>query len=176
MFPKYPKTLRYENLRVVITEKIDGTNGLIEISPDGVRFGSRNCYLNEHKDNYGFFNFFSQFENRIMESFSPEYDGLVHIYGEWFGAGIQRTYGLKEKYFMPFSPYWANTLIEVGVPNIVPPYQFYAGKMDSVREEMAFQTLKEEGSQLVPGWKRPEGIIIHYLDNNLKIKRTLDKA
>ena len=50
-FPKIPRLSR----DVILTEKIDGTCGVIAISPDGqFCVGSKNRWLSDHADNFGF--------------------------------------------------------------------------------------------------------------------------
>lgn len=53
-FPKIPRYLR----DVVVTEKLDGTNGLVYVSDDGVvTAGSRNRWItpeSKTSDNFGF--------------------------------------------------------------------------------------------------------------------------
>ena len=48
-YSSFPSIERLENIYCVISEKIDGTNGLIEINETNVRFGSRNpiMYIEE---------------------------------------------------------------------------------------------------------------------------------
>lgn len=103
----------------VCTEKLDGTNGQIYIfelgaepvetfGPDMVSqtdtlaivAGSRSRYLtygNKHADNFGF--------GRWVHENAAELAGLGpgRHYGEWWGQGIQRGYGLKEKRFSLFN-------------------------------------------------------------------------
>lgn len=75
-YNSFPSIERLENIYCVISEKIDGTNGLIEINevfPVGepkeiqVRFGSRNCYITFNNDNAGFANFFRHYEARFKD-------------------------------------------------------------------------------------------------------------
>jgi hypothetical protein len=116
-YPKFRPIPRLHR-RVIATEKINGTNGLIDIvEADGaaqdpnipkrlvfangtayaVRAGSRNRWLSPENDNFGF-----------AAWVWANAEGLVALgvgkhYGEWFGSGIQTGYGLSEKRFALFN-------------------------------------------------------------------------
>src|SRR6185295_20257401 len=114
-FPKIPRL----NRDILITEKIDGTNAAIIIeenvlntpelvdnqayrTSDGEYFvsaQSRNRVLVPGKgtDNFGFAQWVS--DNRDALALL----GPGHHYGEWYGAGIQRGYGLTGKRFALFN-------------------------------------------------------------------------
>lgn len=69
-----------------MTEKIDGTNGQIVITPEGQVFaGSRNRYVEPGNDNYGFAQWVKSNEAALRDLLGPG-----RHYGEWWGAGIQR--------------------------------------------------------------------------------------
>lgn len=92
-FNKIPRLCR----EIVITEKIDGTNGIIAIGENGeFQVGSRNRWLTDEMgnivaDNAGF----AQWAVRNREDLMGL--GIGYHYGEWWGHGIQRGYNLKEK-------------------------------------------------------------------------------
>jgi len=94
-FPKIPRLFR----SCIITEKLDGTNGLIRISEDGsVRAGSRSRWLTPGKDdNYGFAQWVFEHQAELLAL------GPGNHYGEWWGRGIQRNYGLSERRFSLFN-------------------------------------------------------------------------
>jgi len=75
---------------VVVTEKIDGTNAQVTITEDG-RFltGSRNRWITPDDDNHGFARWAKDHELELREGL-----GFGTHYGEWWGQGIQRRYGL----------------------------------------------------------------------------------
>ena len=96
-----------------ITEKIDGTNGIIfwtsrfdgkfddttrlaEVDDLYLYAGSRNRWLSPEVDNYGF----AKWAKDNAESL--RFLGEGRHFGEWFGSGIQRRYGLAEKQFALF--------------------------------------------------------------------------
>ena len=63
-FPKIPRLFK----ECVITEKIDGTNGVIQITEDGDFFvGSRNRWLTEESDNYGFYQWAMKNKDELMK-------------------------------------------------------------------------------------------------------------
>jgi hypothetical protein len=98
---KFNKLYRYSDQRVVVTEKIDGTNGLvfIDLETDTVLAGSRNRWVVVGEDNYGF----AQFVEDNREDLKSLGDG--YHYGEWWGLCIQRNYGMDRKVFSLFNPY-----------------------------------------------------------------------
>ena len=76
----------------IITEKIDGTNGVIFIDENNNIFaGSKNIWLGDHTDNHGFWHWVMDNKEELLKL------GKGYHYGEWWGKGIQRGYGLNEK-------------------------------------------------------------------------------
>lgn len=182
-YPAFGKIPRW-NKTCVLTEKIDGTNGLIavrvsedaaDVSPGAgvethrgviylqheddiyeVRAGSRNRWLTAEQDNYGFFQWVQ-----------ANAKGLVNLgeglhYGEWWGLGIQRGYNQQHKRFSLFNAgRWnEDNLPEVPGLGVVPVLQHCTG--DFVVEAIAKQRaeLLHTGSKAAPGFMRPEGIIV----------------
>ena len=93
-FPKVPRLMR----PVVVTEKIDGTNASVCVYPDGtVRAGSRKRWITPEDDNFGF--------AAWVRDHAEELRGLGegHHFGEWWGRGIQRGYGLQTRRFSLFN-------------------------------------------------------------------------
>ena len=213
-YASFPSIERLENIYCVISEKVDGTNGLIEVAKVGkigvdietnsafpsftyntetqVRFGSRNRYITFNNDNAGFANFFRHYETKLKDiakdiivaanseasqtNEKPTEGYPFRIYGEWFGRGIQRDYGLKDKFFMPFSYFYAEKLIEYQVPNIITPNVMYTGKFSMEVVNTCMQQLKLNGSGLVKDYKQPEGIVIFFPKYNFRLKETFDGA
>ena len=96
-FRKFDKIARLSR-EIVVTEKIDGTNGLIAIGEDGeFQVGSRNQWITPEKDNAGFARWAYEHKDELMQL------GKGFHYGEWWGQGIQRGYGLDEKRFSLFN-------------------------------------------------------------------------
>ena len=123
-FQEFPKVPRL-NRDVVITEKIDGTNAQVLVeqldrgadlsafahetdlvaaidvddAPYLVRAGSRSRWLRPGKqDNHGFSAFVAANAESLVRAL-----GAGRHYGEWWGLGINRGYGLKGKVFSLFN-------------------------------------------------------------------------
>lgn len=94
-FAKIPRLSR----TAIATEKIDGTNAQIWISDDGseIAAGSRNRWITPEDDNYGFARWVQEHRDQLITL------GPGRHYGEWWGSGIQRRYGLAEKRFSLFN-------------------------------------------------------------------------
>ena len=84
---------------MVVTEKIDGANAQVTVLEDGrVLAGSRNRWLTLEQDNFGFARWVAEHEQELRDGL-----GVGSHYGEWWGAGIQRRYGLDHKRFSLFN-------------------------------------------------------------------------
>ena len=104
-FQEFPKIARL-NREVVVTEKIDGTNASVYIGEPGAGgehgaflVGSRTRWITPEADNHGFARWAYDHEEELR-TLGPGYH-----YGEWWGSGIQRGYGLEkgEKRFSLFN-------------------------------------------------------------------------
>lgn len=151
-FPKVPRLFR----ECVVTEKIDGTNGVIHITENGDIFsGSRSRWLNPpNSDNFGFGQWVMSNQKELLEL------GPGTHFGEWYGHGIQRGYGLKEKRFSLFN---AGRWTETQPPtccSVVPV--LHAGVFDSAIIKGVLSGLGRTGSVAAPGFMNPEGIIIYH--------------
>lgn len=112
-FESFPSIGRLSR-NVVVTEKIDGTNGQIYVGDDGlVMAGSRNRWLGLEKieDAFGFARWVKDHEDELRSGLGPG-----RHFGEWWGAGIQRRYGLDHKRFSLFNAArWSDDPDERGV-------------------------------------------------------------
>lgn len=185
-FPKIPRL----NREIVITEKIDGTNAQVVIKraegrdgeqvnsllhTDGhyVFAGSRNRWLNVDNprmtDNFGF--------AAWVKLNAPQLISLLgegQHFGEWWGAGIQRTYGLQHKRFSLFNvDRWGwladeRARQDRGIDfqlHVVP--ELYRGPRTVGAEgvcaaSMIIEDLRHFGSRAAPLWMDPEGIIVFH--------------
>ena len=97
-FREFPKMARLSR-EVIITEKIDGTNAQICISEDGktMLVGSRTRWITLPMT---IMDLLHGPKNTGMNFFTL---GPGRHFGEWWGHGIQRNYGLKEKRFSLFN-------------------------------------------------------------------------
>lgn len=203
-FQSFNKLARL-NREIVITEKIDGTNAQILIVPTtelsagslypdatvvedfaqpgnvAMFVGSRNRWITPQQDNYGFARW-------CKENFA-ELKKLGHgrHFGEWWGNGIQRGYGLKEKRFSLFNVARWQYMNGVGSRlcydsvgtwaegpaccSVVPT--LWRGPMSTGAIKEVQSDLAASGSVVAPGFWDPEGIVIYHTAANFCFKVTL---
>ncbi len=190
-FPKMPRLSR----EVIITEKIDGTNAQILIvprhtvpttDPDVVKriaytdeyemfAGSRTQWLTTGKsgtkggDNFGFAKWV---EANHAELFKL---GPGRHFGEWWGNGIQRGYGLQngDKRFSLFnSTRWADPAARPAVAGVVPV--LYQGPFTTLDVEIVLDRLRIRGSVAAPGFMKPEGVIVFHTAAGIGFKKTIE--
>lgn len=157
-FRGWPKIPRF-NREVIITEKIDGTNACVVVSEDGVVYTqSRRRYVTVDDDNFGFARWAQNHAGALSQALSPGYH-----YGEWFGLGIQRGYGLDQKRFVLFDTLrWEDNMPQNSLVGLVPVLaRGNAGSLNILIAE-ALQTLATGGSVAVPGYNNPEGLVIYH--------------
>lgn len=168
-FPKIPRL----NRNIVVTEKIDGTNGAIVISEDGnFQVQSRNRILTLATDNHGFAKWAYDNRDALIETLGEGYH-----YGEWWGFGINRGYGLKhgEKYFSLFNTYrWYRTIhFRSPVPGLSVVPVLYNGVFSQEEIQRSQRVLQTYGSLASPGYREPEGIVIFHEHAKQLFKVTL---
>lgn len=198
-YPAFRKIPRLER-SVVMTEKIDGTNGLIYIPQTALNeegrvsvlhldniepppaaceiiaesgaviyAGSRNRWLHEKADNHGFFHFVRDQAEMLIETL-----GVGLHYGEWWGRGIQRGYGLDEKRFSLFNvSRWGE---ELPAPlGVVPVLETFPTMTEAAHELNRWaRRLDANGSMAAPGYMNPEGIVLFHERSGQLFKYTLD--
>jgi hypothetical protein len=199
-FVEFPKMARLSR-ECVITEKIDGTNAQVNIVPsalmpalfDGavtlaclddmvLMAGSRTRWITLKDDNYGFARWAQE---HALELFGL---GPGRHFGEWWGAGIQRNYGMKEKRFSLFNTIrWAD---RHNYPNngegvvfsdkrgfapaccyMVPV--MYHGIFHTEDVVSCLEDLSKHGSMAAPGFVDPEGVVTYHTAGNVGFKKTL---
>jgi len=168
---------------VVVTEKIDGTNACVHVLDDGrVLAASRTRYITPEDDNFGFAAWVKAHESELRNGL-----GIGRHYGEWWGAGIQRRYGLTDKRFSLFNTgRWGEGFGPQGADPRVPPTALvmppscclvvpvlYRGVFDSERVEHCLIDLTIDGSRAAPGFANPEGVVVYHTAGNLYFKSTL---
>lgn len=157
-FRKIPRFLR--NIR--ITEKLDGTNAVVHIDGDRIRFGCRTRWITPEDDNYGFAAWGMEHAAELMKL------GPGWHYGEWYGHRINRGYDLMERRFALF---WAPRGELPACCDIVPTLYYGLNEGEWIRYSVEY--LRRHGSVAVPGYMNPEGIIIEH-DSGAMFKLTLD--
>lgn len=165
VFEPWPKISRLKRT-IIVTEKIDGTNAQVHVLEDGtVLAGSRSRYITPEHDNYGFAAWVKAHEEELRAL------GPGRHYGEWWGPGIQRGYGLREKRFSLFNTHRWRTE-RPGCCYVVPI--LYEGT-DMAGVDAALESLRELGSVASPGFMRPEGVVVFHSAGRHLYKVTLDK-
>lgn len=183
-FKEFPKMARLSR-ECVITEKIDGTNGQIYIDEDGLMLvGSRTRWITPSDDNFGFARWCHENYHKLIKL------GPGRHYGEWFGQGIQRKYGMTEKRFSLFNTLrWVEYgqepgIIPTGDPRIVKMQKvlpeccslvpvLYQGVFNNYAVDLAINDLVMNGSKAAPGWSSPEGIVVYHVAGNVGFKKTI---
>lgn len=165
-FVEFPKIARLSR-EVIITEKIDGTNAQVFVSEDGEdRAGSRNRWVTIKDDNYGFAAWVRDHEEELRAL------GAGRHFGEWWGSGIQRRYGLSEKRFSLFNTSrWA--LERPSCCDVVPI--LYRGPFSTQVVDDAINDLRQNGSRASHGFMKPEGVIVFHIAGNVGFKKTLER-
>jgi len=193
-FQPWPKIARLTNAQMTITEKIDGTNAQVHIygsaEDTSVQFMSacsRNKVLNtitlvdgkyhhvdSYSDNYGFGAWVIEEAEELIKL------GEGRHYGEWWGQGIQRGYGVEGKYFSLFNARrWTTPFrdLDAGLPAVfprsclvVPLMHISQFDQGAITENM--MRLKSGGSWAARErgveFMNPEGIIIEFAGTHYK--------
>jgi hypothetical protein len=192
---------------VILTEKLDGTNASVCIydpcenteAQEGftsardaygkvwnILAGSRTRWITPQDDNHGFARWVWENAEDLVNL------GPGHHFGEYWGSGINRGYGLKEKRFSLFNVQrWAlhgtePKQIPMADPRIVKMQDvlpaccglvplLYKGIFETSAVEACLKTLKEVGSAASPGYKFPEGIVLFHIAGNVGFKKTIEK-
>ena len=165
-FVKFPKLSRYSR-EIIVTEKIDGTNAQIFITDDNQFLtGSRKRWIMPDNDNFGFSEWAHSHKEELMTL------GPGRHFGEWWGAGIQRKYGLSEKHFSLFNTsLWSED--RPRCCDVVPV--LWKGIFDDLNIEGIMNHLSQHGSYASPGFMHPEGIVVFHVAGNIGFKKTIEK-
>jgi hypothetical protein len=184
-FREFPKMARLSR-EVIITEKIDGTNAQICISDDGktMLVGSRTRWITPEDDNHGFAKWAEAHRDELLTL------GPGRHFGEWWGQGIQRGYGLKEKRFSLFNVQrWALHGTEpktyptmdprvTRTQDVLPPCCGLVPVLDRCvfdihSIDLWLDYLRTIGSVAAPGFLKPEGLVVFHIAGNVGFKKTL---
>lgn len=158
----------------VLSEKIHGTNAQIAISDDGTEIfaGSRNRWVTPEDDNYGFANWVYPNKDALIKLLGPG-----RHFGEWYGAGIGPGYGLTEKRFALFNTHrWTKAKADgllLDRMDVVPV--LYSGVFTPTIVRETMDKLRASGSVLVPGYMRPEGVVVFFTRTQTFFKQVFEK-
>jgi len=199
-FEKFPKIPRL-NRNIIITEKIDGTNAQIYVSDEPITMrielprgadtlvrrrtgriwaGSRNRWIIPEHDNFGFAAWVREHADELLQL------GPGRHFGEWWGQGINRGYGLNHRRFSlfnvsrwgphlpdPIPDFENSTRTEVpACCHVVPVLWHGLFRIDRINDVM--DILRQYGSMAAPGFMNPEGIVIYHTAGNCLFKVTLE--
>jgi hypothetical protein len=213
-FAAWPKTPRLFR-DMIVTEKIDGTNAAIVIQEqdlvkyeDGTRIGpdptprsalntsiaaaghlvgaqSRSRLITPEQDNHGFAKWVFDNAADLVKALGPG-----RHFGEWWGSGINRGYGLEKgkKMFSLFNVVryqylWDPSLTRpdlydedgnelLPALDVVPV--IYEGPFETEVVKSCVDSLRHTGSLAAPGFDRPEGVVVFHSAANSVFKVTLE--
>lgn len=208
-FAPFPKMSRLSR-ECVISEKIDGSNAQVVIIPrvdfpgcmsdiktiaisqdtqHVMLVGSRTRWIRPKvagekggdPDNYGFAAWCKENADELFKL------GPGRHFGEWYGSGINRAYGLTngERRFALFNTSrWAPFCSGCGVKEadgmtavdccrVVP--MIYRGLFNDTVVNSSLDLLRSAGSVAAPGFMRPEGIVIYHIASGTFFKKTLER-
>jgi len=187
VFTPFPKMARLSR-ECIITEKIDGTNASITITDDGqFLVGSRTRFITPDDDNFGFAAWAYEHKDELMTL------GPGTHFGEWWGRGIQRNYGLDHRRFSLFNvTRWvlhgqkpntigsANPNAPAKLQGVLPPCVGLVPVLercafDSALVNATLERMKFHGSQAAPGFLKPEGIVVYHLAAGVGFKKTIEQ-
>jgi hypothetical protein len=199
-FQPFPKIARLAR-DIVVSEKIDGTNAQVcigtiaDVMLSGftaqalarsgellMLAGSRSKYLAvarervKSDDNFGFAKWVYDHADELWAL------GAGRHYGEWWGSGIQRGYGLTngEKRFSLFNvARWGDDRDREKFPGdrpaccaVVPV--LYRGPFCEGEIDASLDMLRMDGSYAARGFQKPEGVVVFHTASGTLYKRTIE--
>lgn len=184
-FVGFPKIARYSR-KMYVTEKLDGTSSQLFIDENNnIYAGSRNRWITPEDDNHGFAKWVEENKENLLEL------GPGRHFGEWWGCGINRGYGLKKKRFSLFNV--TRWCLYGEIPKEIPTEDpritrvqkvlpqccglvplIYEGEFDTRMVECCVEDLRDNGSRAAPGYMNAEGVIIYHAAGNVFFKKTIN--
>lgn len=197
-FQAFDKIPRYRR-EIALTEKLDGTNAAVVWVPAGLGdthtdqvvlankhlFDQHGTDLGPHwllaqsrqrfitpgrvkakNDNYSFAQWVDDHADELTKL------GPGYHYGEWWGYGIQRGYGMAEKHFSLFNvSRWADGKQErPACCDVVPLIGYFTP--NNIEEQV--EILRARGSYAAPGYMKPEGVILWHSQSKNYFKVLLE--
>ena len=166
-FEPFPKIARLSR-DILITEKLDGTNAQVIVTEEGeIGAASRTRLITPQQDNAGFARWVQENKEELLKL------GPGRHFGEWWGLGIQRGYGLREKRFSLFNVGRWNAENIPACCSVVPT--LFTGAFDTAFINSTLLMLNLQGSSAAPGFMKPEGIVIFHTASGHLFKKTIEK-
>jgi hypothetical protein len=157
-FQPWPKIPRLRNETVTITEKLNGSCACLCVTENGEVFAaSRNRWVTPGKntDNFGFAQWVREHKEDCLKL------GIGRHFGEWYGQGIGPfSYGLKEKRLALFNTFRPADTLPPGIEQVKVLYQGTGSRLTDIVNGLIAK-LNAEGSQHVPGYMKPEGLVVY---------------
>lgn len=181
-FEEFGKIARF-NRECVVTEKIDGTNAqvaifelegrpdeeaLVSVNGCALYAGSRTRWVTRSDDNFGFAQWAYAHAEELIDGLGPG-----KHYGEWWGAGIQRGYGLQEKRFSLFNTKRWTPETTPSICSVVPV--LWSGLLEHFNADEQILELTERGSVAAPGFMKAEGFVLYHVASGNYYKKTVLK-
>jgi hypothetical protein len=184
IFQPFPKLARLSR-ECVVTEKLDGTNAQIYITqrpqeydeslqpPPSAIVGdlwlfagsrTRAIFPGKTTDNFGFAGWVRDNAEELVQL------GEGRHFGEWYGKGIQRGYGLDERRFALFHTHGIKH--KPDIVGVVPT--LYTGPFLTHIIDDVMMDLWLAGSKAVPGFMNPEGVVVFHTASSTLYKKTFD--
>lgn len=136
----------------------------------GVWAQSRSKFIipGKHTDNYGFAGWVQRQDVKDLAMLGPGYH-----YGEWWGQGVNRGYGLTEKRFSLFNvSRWNDPALYPKCCYVVPVLGSTIG-FDGGDKFLA--DLRDNGSRAAPGYAKPEGVVGYHTAAGRYFKATCER-
>lgn len=173
-FAKWPKIGRM-NRPMTVTEKIDGENAAIRFVPATIpgpvpdaaiaflpgpdvwlAVQSRTRFITPGDDMHGLASWVNEHATAL---FSVLGEG-TH-FGEWWGKGIHRGYGLNERRFSLFNTKrWHET--GDNIPGLYSVPELITAQFNPNTISACLAQLRIYGSVAAPGFMNPEGVVIYH--------------
>ena len=183
------ETIRLNRLLMEANYPLETPKSLYIGEAEEFLIGSHSRWLGEHTDNHNFWHWAMNNKSELLKL------GPGFHYGEWWGSGVQRGYGLPkgEKRFSLFNVgrwcLFAETpkLISIDPKTKIEKYQerlpsccglvpiLWTGMFETDLIDGQLNILETYGSKASPGFMNPEGIVIYHKAGNLMFKKTIKK-
>jgi hypothetical protein len=160
---------RFPGKKLEIAPYSDIRSSVREIKME-LQAGSRTRWITPEDDNYGFATWAYANKDALIALLGPG-----RHFGEWYGSGIGPGYGLKEKRFALFNTFRWTPAKDQLLPRMDVVPILYQGKFTPTIVKETMDKLKAEGSALVPGYKKPEGVVMFFSRTSSYFKQVFEK-